>query len=352
MILVINAGSSSLKVSLFQTDLTQIADGMVSDIGANASLKLNKQSTLLDAPDHAVALAQMMTALDDAGHKITDITAVAHRVVHGGTYFSAPARVSPEVIKAIQDCIPLAPLHNPVNLIGIEALAKSHPHLPQFASFDTAFHATNPAIATRYAIPDAQFAAGIQRYGFHGSSYASMVTEFGADLPSRLLALHLGNGASLCAIKDGKSVASSMGYSPMSGLVMGTRCGDIDGAAVLRIADDLGIAAADQLLNKQSGLKGLAGDNNMKTLMERDDESARFAVDHFCYWAARQVGSAIIAMDGLDAVAFTGGIGENAAPIRDKIMAHLTCFGDVPVHVIAADEEKQIARDARLLMGE
>jgi acetate kinase len=350
MILVINAGSSSLKVSLFETDFTQIANGIVSDIGANASLTLNGKSTPLDAADHAIALTHMMAALNAAGHKTTDITAVAHRVVHGGTYFAAPARVTPQVIDAIQNCIPLAPLHNPVNLIGIKALAQSHPDLPQFVSFDTAFHATNPAIATRYAIPDAQFAAGIQRYGFHGSSYASMVTEFGDDLPNRLLALHLGNGASLCAIKGGKSVASSMGYSPMSGLVMGTRCGEIDGAAVLRIADDLGGAAADQLLNKQSGLKGLAGDNNMKTLLARDDDAARFAVDHFCYWAARQAGSAIVAMGGLDAVAFTGGIGENAAPIRDKIMDHLACFGDVPVHVIAADEEKQIARDARALM--
>ncbi|MCG3266980.1 acetate/propionate family kinase [Yoonia sp. I 8.24] len=352
MILVINAGSSSLKVSLFQPDLTQIADGIVSDIGADATLKLDGQASPVDAPDHATALAEMMAALDAAGHKTTDITAVAHRVVHGGTYFSEPARVTPQVVDAIRACIPLAPLHNPVNLIGIETLAASHPHLPQFVSFDTAFHASNPDIATRYAIPDAQFDAGIQRYGFHGSSYASMVHEFGAALPDRLLALHLGNGASLCAIKGGQSVASSMGYSPMSGLVMGTRCGEIDGAAVLRIADKLGIAGADKLLNKQSGLKGLAGDNNMKTLMERDDDAARFAVDHFCYWAARQAGSAIVAMGGLDAVAFTGGIGENAAPIRDKIMAHLTCFGAVPVHVIAADEEKQIARDARLLMGD
>ena len=351
MILVVNAGSSSLKVSLFQADLTQIADGIVSEIGTNSTLKLGDSKSNVDAPDHASALAQMMTALDDAGHKTTDITAVAHRVVHGGTYFSEPARVTPQVIDAIRACIPLAPLHNPVNLLGIEALAKTHPDLPQFVSFDTAFHATNPDVATRYAIPDAQYAAGIQRYGFHGSSYANMVSEFGDDLPPRLLALHLGNGASLCAIKDGKSVASSMGYSPMSGLVMGTRCGEIDGAAVLRIADELGLAGADTLLNKQSGLKGLAGDNNMKNLLERDDDDARFAVDHFCYWAARQAGSAIVAMGGVDAVAFTGGIGENAAPIRDKIMAHLTCFGAPPIHVIAADEEKQIARDALALMN-
>jgi len=178
-----------------------------------------------------------------------------------------------------------------------------------------------------------------------------MVADFGNKLPDRLLAFHLGNGASLCAIKMGKSIATSMGYSPLSGLTMGTRSGDIDGAAVLRMSKALGEDETDRMLNKNSGLKGLAGDNNMKTLLDRDDDAAKFAVDHFCYWAARHAGSAIVAMGGVDAVAFTGGIGENAAPIRDKIMEHLHCFGDLPVHVIAADEEKQIARDALRLMG-
>ncbi|KJZ20695.1 acetate/propionate family kinase [Loktanella sp. S4079] len=346
MILVVNAGSSSLKVSLFTTDLTQIADGAVSNIGGASILTLNDQSADITAKDHASALQQMLGALDQAGHKTTDISAVAHRVVHGGAYFSEPARVTPEVIEAIRACIPLAPLHNPVNLLGIEAINALRPDMPQFVSFDTAFHATNPDIAKRYAIPDQQYAQGIQRYGFHGSSYANMVSEFGDALPDRLLALHLGNGASLCAIRYGQSVASSMGYSPMSGLVMGTRCGEIDGAAVLRIAHDLGLSEADHLLNKQSGLKGLAGDNNMKNLLARSDANARFAVDHFCYWAAREAGSAIVAMGGVDAIAFTGGIGENAAPIRDKILDHLAFLGSVDVHIIPADEERQIARDA------
>lgn len=352
MILVVNAGSSSLKVSLFQLDLTLVVDGMVGEIGGQSVLKLGDTVTGISAPDHGSALGQMMAALDAQHHDTTQISAVAHRVVHGGTYFEKPARVTPDVIAAIKACIPLAPLHNPVNLLGIEAIAKSHPHLPQYVSFDTAFHATVSDVATRYAIPDTQYEQGIQRYGFHGSSYANMVTQFGADLPARLLAFHLGNGASLCAIKDGKSVGTSMGYSPMSGLVMGTRCGDIDGAAVLRIAAQLGLEGADDLLNKQSGLKGLAGDHNMKSLLSRDDAAAKFAVDHFCYWAARQAGSAIVAMGGVDAIAFTGGIGENAPPVRDKIMAHLACFGPLAVHVIAADEEKQIARDARTLMGD
>ena len=178
-----------------------------------------------------------------------------------------------------------------------------------------------------------------------------MVASFGTALPARLLALHLGNGASLCAIKDGRSIATSMGYSPLSGLTMGTRSGDIDGAAVLRISAALGEDETDRMLNKNSGLKALGGDNDMRSLLNRHDAEAAFAVDHFCYWAARHAGSAIVAMGGVDAVAFTGGIGENAAPVRDKIMAFLACFGDVPVHIIAADEEKQIARDALTLMG-
>lgn len=241
--------------------------------------------------------------------------------------------------------VPLAPLHNPHNLSGVRALAGLAPDLPQFASFDTAFHATNPEIAVTYALPQAERDKAIRRYGFHGLSYAGMVAQFGDDLPRRLLGLHLGNGASLCAMVEGKSVANSMGYSPLDGLVMGTRTGCIDGMAVLRLAEDHGVEGAGAILNKESGLKGLAGTNDMATLLSRDDEDARFAVEHFCYWAARQAGSAIAAMRGVDAVAFTGGIGENAETIRDRIMAHLKWLGDIPVHVVPADEERQIARD-------
>ena len=352
MILVVNAGSSSLKISVFQPDLTRLADGMVSNIGTDGALELDGHKTPIRTADHADALGRMLAALTGAGYPAERFTAAAHRVVHGGTLVTQPSRITPEVLADIRACIPLAPLHNPVNLTAIEALAQALPDLPQYTSFDTAFHAGVTELEHRYAIPARFHDAGIRRYGFHGMSYANMVAEFGDALPDRLLALHLGNGASLCAILRGRSVATSMGYSPMSGLTMGTRCGDIDGAAVLRIADEVGAAETDRLLNKDSGLKALAGDNNMKVLLERDDDAARFAVDHFCYWAARHAGSAIVAMGGLDAVAFTGGIGENAAPVRDKIMAHLSCFGDVPVHVIAADEEKQIARDALALMAE
>ena len=351
MILVLNAGSSSLKVEVFTSDLTSILAGYVTSIGADGAIKLGDESKSTKTADHADALAQMLDALAHAGITLDKLTAAAHRVVHGGTILTQPALVTPQVIAAIEACIPLAPLHNPNNLAAMLALQSAAPDLPQYASFGTAFHATNPDVAVRYAIPQTQHDAGIRRYGFHGLSYAGMVAGFGADIPHRLLALHLGNGASLCAIKDGQSIATSMGYSPLSGLTMGTRSGDIDGAAVLRISAALGEDEADRMLNKNSGLRALGGDNDMRNLLHRDDAKAAFAVDHFCYWAARHAGSAIVAMGGLDAVAFTGGIGENAAPVRDKIMTQLVCFGDVPVHIIAADEEKQIARDALTLMG-
>ncbi|MFT7106381.1 MAG: acetate kinase [Yoonia sp.] len=352
VILVLNAGSSSLKIEVFDEGLQSVIAGCVTNLGKNGSLVLGDTETAVKTRNHAQALELMLAALAQAGHPLSSFAAAAHRVVHGGAALTTPARLHPLVIATIESVVPLAPLHNPNNLAGIYALQDAAPDLPQYCSFGTAFHATNPDVATRYAIPQTHHDAGIRRYGFHGLSYANMVADFGPDLPQHLLAFHLGNGASLCAIKDGKSIATSMGYSPLSGLTMGTRSGDIDGAAVLRISKSLGEDETDRMLNKNSGLQALAGDNNMKTLLGRDDDDARFAVQHFCYWAARHAGSAIVAMGGIDAVAFTGGIGQNAGQIRDRIMAHLSCFGDVPFHEVAADEEKQIARDAFALIAE
>lgn len=352
MILVLNAGSSSLKIEVFDEGLGSIVSGRVTNLGTAGELRLGAGTKPVETRNHAEALQLMLSALADAGYPLMAFAAAAHRVVHGGTILTRPARLTPTAIAAIESVIPLAPLHNPNNLAGIYALQKLAPDLPQYCSFGTAFHATNPDVATRYAIPQTHHDAGIRRFGFHGLSYANMVADFGDALPAHLLAFHLGNGASLCAIHKGKSIATSMGYSPLSGLTMGTRSGDIDGAAVLRISKSLGEDETDRMLNEVSGLQALAGDNNMQMLLKRDDEAARFAITHFCYWAARHAGSAVVAMGGLDAVAFTGGIGENAAPIRDQIMAMLSCFGTVPVHVIAADEEKQIARDALALIAE
>ncbi len=345
MILVLNTGSSSIKAAIFDSTLSEIATATLTGLGDTdgmATLKSGATSTQIAAPDHAAGITAILNALQ--GH---DVTSVAHRVVHGGTALTAPCKIDAQVIATIEANVPLAPLHNPPALAGIRAMANARPDLPQYASFDTAFHATNPDVATAYAIPQNLRDLGIRRYGFHGLSYASMVDHFGADLPARLLALHLGNGASLCAIHNGTSAASSMGYSPLDGLTMGTRSGAIDGMAVLRIAEDHGLAEANRILNKESGLKALGGTNDMRSLTASDTPQAAFAVDHFCYWAARHAGSAIVAMGGVDAIAFTGGIGENAPDIRAKIMGHLSFLGDLPIHVVEAQEERQIARDAQ-----
>ncbi len=351
MIFVINAGSSSIKAELFTPDLQSALTASISEIGGAGQLKCGDTKTPVQTTDHAAALSLILAAFADAGHPLSTVTAAAHRVVHGGPDLTAPVRLTATSIDQIRACSPLAPLHNPANLAGIDALTRLAPALAQFASFDTAFHASNDALETTYAIPQAERAKNLRRYGFHGLSYAGMVRQFGADLPDRLLALHLGNGASLCAIRSGKSVATSMGYSPLSGLVMGTRSGSIDGMAVLQLAKDHGIDRAGAILNRESGLKALTGTNDMATILSRDDADARFAVAHFCYWAAREAGSAIIAMGGVDAFAFTGGIGENAVPVRDAIMAHLAFLGPLPVHIVPADEERQIAHDALTLMG-
>ncbi|WP_299599933.1 acetate kinase [uncultured Tateyamaria sp.] len=351
MILVVNAGSSSIKVALFQPDLTEVMAGQVSGIGgALAHLTLGDEDQNVTAPDHDAALTTILDSLTRQGITPDQLTAAAHRVVHGGTSLVDPCVIDDTVIAGIEAATPLAPLHNPKNLAGIRALQTLAPALPQYASFGTAFHANQPEVATTYALPKEPRSMGIRRYGFHGLSYAWIVTQFGDALPERLLAFHLGSGASLCAIHNGTSVATSMGYSPLDGLTMCTRSGAIDGMAVLRLAEIYGADEAAHMLNHESGLKGLRGSNDMRLLLAADTDAAQLAVDHFCYWAARHAGSAIVAMGGLDAVAFTGGIGENAEPIRTRIMEHLSLFGDVPVHVVKADEERQIATDARALM--
>jgi acetate kinase len=334
MLLVVNAGSSSLKVALFD-GAVQVRSGQVGEIGTDG---------------HRAALERLLT--DGFGQ---GLTAAAHRVVHGGAELTATCRIDAGVLALIEACVPLAPLHNPANLAAIRALAELAPDLPQFASFDTAFHATNPEVARRYALPAQVEAAGIRRYGFHGLSYAAIVRKVqeisDSGLPNRLLALHLGNGASICGIVDGRSVATTMGYSPLDGLTMGTRAGAIDGNAVLRLADLYGIAGAARILNRESGLLGLGGASDMRALHVAGTEEARFAVAHFCYWAVRHAGSMVAAMGGLDAVAFTGGIGENDSFVRAEILKGLAFVAaGKPVFVIAAEEERQIAMEALALM--
>ena len=336
MLLVVNAGSSSVKLAVFDQGLTQVAKAVAERIGTGG------------VATHLQALEEGLATM---GIPLSRLRGAAHRVVHGGAKLTAPTRITAEVAAAIEACVPLAPLHNPANLTGIRALSRLSPDLPQYASFDTGFHATNPAVATRYALPAEAEALGLRRYGFHGISYASLVRKLGEAAPQPLLALHLGNGASLCAIQNGHSVATTMGYSPLSGITMGTRSGDIDGNAVLRLAEVHGVEEAGRLLNRASGLHGLGGMSDMRALQADGSDAARFAVDHFVYWAVRHAGSMMAAMGGLDGVAFTGGIGENVAGLRGRIMDGLAWAGKVPVWVIPAEEERQIAAEAWALMA-
>jgi acetate kinase len=370
-VLVVNAGSSSLKAAVFAPDLTERAALRVTEIGGAARLEGAGLSQSVDAPDPAAAMAVILAALPIP---VEGLTAAAHRVVHGGDAFAAPCRVTEAVAQGIEACIPLAPLHNPANLTAIRALQALVPALPQYVSFDTAFHATNPDVARRYALPARAEALGIKRYGFHGISYASLTARLpeiiGGPLPGRILALHLGNGASICAIREGKSLATSMGYSPLEGLTMGTRTGGIDGNAVLRLAEVFGIEEASRILNRESGLLGLGGASDMRTLHQAGTAEAAFAVDHFCYWALRHAGSLIAAMGGVDAVCFTGGIGENDSKVRAKILQGLDFMGLTPDHeandrgetrlhaegsrvgawIVPAREEAQIAAEAMALI--
>jgi len=348
MLLVLNTGSSSIKLAVFDPDLREVISGSLSGLGRpdGGTLTLGDTRTATRALDHADGLDALLAALAKAGFAPDTITAVAHRVVHGGTALTAPVRLTPDSIATIEAMVPLAPLHNPPALAAIRAMQAARPDLPQYASFDTAFHAGQPPVATAYALPKAERLRGIRRYGFHGLSYAGLVAQFGTGLPDRLLALHLGAGVSLCAIVAGQSRATSMGYSPLSGPTMATRTGDIDGMAVLRLAEEHGIDGAARLLNQQSGLLGLGGSGDMRTLLASDSADARFAVDHFVWSVVRQAGGLIAVMEGVDAIAFTGGIGENSDDIRTRILDRLSWLGRLPVHVVKAEEEKQIARDA------
>lgn len=366
-ILVVNAGSSSIKFALFDMKLAEILSGSATEIGGNGQLRIAAQTEFARFTDHRSALNLILEKLDEYGMRPDMLAAAAHRVVHGGAHLTASCRISPQTRHEISRCSALAPLHNPANLEAIDALSTLAPDLPQFASFDTAFHATNPIEATDYALPRPLCNAGIRRYGFHGISYAALVDNYQKPLPKRLLALHLGNGASLCAIHDGKSVATTMGYSPVSGLVMGTRVGDIDANAVLALTAQHGIDAARDILNRQSGLLALAGTSDLRAILASDTAKA---VKHFTYWITRHAGSMIAAMGGLDGIAFTGGIGENAAPIRAAVMQGLAWTGlqfdpasnaaehqilhtaqsAVSAHIVPAREERQIAKEALYLL--
>ena len=395
VVLVVNAGSSSLKVDLLEAETGAVlAAGQVERIGAVSSLAsfslggAKPERISLQAPDHAAALSHLMDRMREADGPdrdvLPEIEAVGHRVVHGGERFAESALVDGEVIDAIRDAFDLAPLHNPANLQGIRAAQKAFPDVPHVAVFDTAFHQTIPPQAYLYALPNRLYRRHkIRRYGFHGTSHfyvSRRVVEL-ADLDpadSRVLTIHLGNGCSMCAIRDGRSVDTSMGMTPLEGLVMGTRSGDLDPSIVFEVMEkeDMPLAEVHTMLNRYSGLLGLSGyASDMRDLLAEaagGDARCQQAIDVFCYRVTGYVGRYLAVLGGLDAVAFTAGIGTFAPPIRAQILAGLAGLGmtldpaanaaavgtearittddsPVPVWVVPTNEEWVIAQDTQKL---
>ena len=349
-ILVLNCGSSSLKYQLIDMATeAALAKGLVERIGIAGSRLVHEKGDLpkvevnQDIPNHDVAVGLVMDALQHANHgvisNISEIVAVGHRVVHGGEHFTKSAIVTGEVKAAITECVALAPLHNPANLTGIEVCEKLMPNVPQVAVFDTAFHQTMPPKAFLYAIPYGLYEKyKVRKYGFHGTSHKYVVARAAALLGKpveqlKIVSCHLGNGASVCAVDGGKSVDTSMGLTPLEGLIMGTRSGDMDPAAVAFIMDKEGLTTKqmENLLNKESGVLGVSGVSSdfrdIEAAIEKGDERAKVALDMFHYRVARYIGSYAAAMNGLDAVVFTAGVGENAGPTRAAISEYLGYLG-------------------------
>jgi acetate kinase len=385
-IVVLNAGSSSIKFCTFLCSgglLERELRGQVSGIGTAPRLGAERGAgvvadrKLADAnASHADALEVLLDFLRAELHGET-IIGVGHRVVHGGLEFMAPTCVDADTLERLRRYVPLAPLHQPHNLAPIRAIAAAAPDLAQVACFDTAFHRSQPALAQAFALPASITERGVRRYGFHGLSYeyvAHALPKVDARAArGRVVVAHLGNGASMCAMQAGRSVASTMGFTAVDGLVMGTRSGALDPGVILYLIDELRMdaRAIERLLYRESGLLGVSGvSSDMRTLLASDAPGAKLAVDLFCYRAGRELGSLAAALGGLDALVFTGGIGENAAGVRARIVDGGTWLGleldpaanarnaqrittpdsDVPAYVVPTDEELTIARHTLALV--
>jgi acetate kinase len=389
-VLVVNCGSSSLKLALFDDHHRKLASAVAERLGRkDASGSINEDNAgipLKPGASHEQALAAMVSAFQDRKLMAAKPSAIGHRVVHGGETFREAAVIDDKVIAAIEDCAELAPLHNPVNLSGIRATLALFPGIPQVAVFDTAFHQTLPARAYLYAVPRSWYQDwGVRRYGFHGTSHAFMAAEAARLLgrtpaTTSVISAHLGNGCSITAISNGVSVDTSMGLTPLEGLVMGTRSGDVD-PGLFDFLHSKGVCAEEvhRILNQQSGLLGLSGQtNDMRSLCELADhghEPSKAAIEVFCFRLARYIGAMMASLTRLDALVFTGGIGENSARVRQQTISHLRLTGfeadqdlnkshgrfsdgriESPdsrfsILVIPTNEELVIAREASRLAG-
>lgn len=346
-LLVINAGSSSIKFTVYQKvvstgQLVTDAAGQIDGIGSQPGFTVRSAEGVLliermlsddETHNHTEAINIILSWLWEYFGNGT-LLAVGHRVVHGGQTYSAPVLIDATVLAKLETLIPLAPLHQPHNLATIRVLLESMPSLPQVACFDTAFHCTQPDVAQRFAIPRRFTHEGIRHYGFHGLSYeyiASILPTLEPTLAgARIIIAHLGSGASLCALHKGRSIATTMGFSPLDGLIMGTRCGNIDPGVLIYLMDchNMDARALEQLLYYESGLLGVSGiSNDMRTLLASDDPRAQEAIELFVYRAGREIGSLASALGGLDAVIFTGGIGEHSVAIRAKVCRQAAWLG-------------------------
>lgn len=393
-VLVVNSGSSSLKYELVEVETEQvIASGAIDRIGESLSTLTSRVGdvdieTTEQIADHTAAFAAMIAQLETAGHAVAEhpIAAIGHRVVHGGDLFFEATLVDASVLAAIDELSALAPLHNPANLAGIVAAQRAFPDLPQVAVFDTAFHQSMPEAAYTYALDrDIAEAHAVRRYGFHGTSHQSASERAAAWLnrPNaqlKQIVLHLGNGASITAIQRGRSIDTSMGMSPLAGLVMGTRSGDLDPSILVHLNREAGMSFAelDHLLNKRSGLLGLAGVGDMRDVRRAADEGdhyATLAIDVTVHRIRHYLGAYLLELGGADVIVFTGGVGENDAGIREAVLDGLEWLGieldahrnsatstvlrtissddsQVAVLVVPADEELEIARQVVALLGD
>jgi acetate kinase len=393
-ILVVNCGSSSIKYQLFDmSNESVLAKGLVERIGLPGSV-LTHQPTGKDKvkinaeiTNHSIGIELMLKALTDSQHgviqSLDEISAIGHRGVHGGEKFADSTVITPEVIKTVEECVEMAPLHNPPNILGVNACTKLMPGKPQAIVFDTAFHQTMPKHAFMYALPyDAYKKHGIRRYGFHGTSHkyvAHRVAEImGKDINSlKIVTCHLGNGASVAAVKHGKCIDTSMGFTPLEGLMMGTRCGDIDPAIIpfLMKKEHMTSEQVDEYMNKKSGVLGISGVSSdfrdVEQASHSGNDQAQLALDMFAYTVKKYIGSYIAAMNGADAVVFTAGLGENSASMREHICKDMDFLGldidttannvrgeereiskpgsKVKIFTIPTNEELVIARDTQVL---
>jgi acetate kinase len=382
---VINAGSSSVKFSFYEGE-RRILSGQVDGIGAHPSASANgPNGEKLEPPDlgttpPTVPSEVLPTILPWAREQLGGrrLAALGHRVVHGGMRYSRPARVTRELLADLEKLVPLAPLHEPYNLAPIKMAISLNPELPQVACFDTAFHRTAPEVEQAFALPYSFYEEGIRRYGFHGLSYeyiASVLPDRAPHIANgRVVVAHLGNGCSACAMRNRASIATTMGFTALDGLPMGTRCGELDAGVVLHLSQQRQMSAPElvDLLYRRSGVLGLSGiSSDFRELLASDNPRARFAIEVFCYRVAGHIGSLAAALGGIDGIVFTAGVGENAAPVRSMICRACAWLGleldevanrehqqrisransRVAAYVIKTDENLMIARHARALVG-